>query len=130
MSQPLADHIERVKDRVVRPAAGLLPYRFIVPTATERAGDDRQEGVSGVATEARARVMIERHVLNPEAFWGPFGAPSLARDVEETGGMHENYDAERGVGLWSPSFGSWNLLAARMVEEAETGRDPARVDEV
>jgi putative isomerase len=150
---------------------------------------------AGVAPEARARVMVERHVLNPEAFWGPFGVPSLARDerlynqarrallyiavegrrwevsnwqgpvwvvanwqvmhgllrygygdearelagrivdllardVEATGGMHENYDAERGVGLWSPRFGSWNLLAARMVEEAETGHDPARVDEV
>jgi hypothetical protein len=53
----------------------------------------------------------------------------LARDVEETGGMHENYDAETGAGLWSPSFGSWNMLAARMIEEAETGYDPLRMRE-
>jgi neutral trehalase len=51
----------------------------------------------------------------------------LERDVTETGGMHENYDAETGVGLWSPSFGSWNMLAARMLEEAETGFDPTAV---
>jgi putative isomerase len=149
---------------------------------------------AGAAPEDRARRMIERHLLNPATFWGPFGVPSLARDerlynqarrallyiavesrrwevsnwqgpvwvvanwqvmhglmhygygerarelaarivgllardVEATGGMHENYDAERGEGLWSPSFGSWNLLAARMVDEAETGHDPARVSD-
>ena len=53
----------------------------------------------------------------------------LDRDIEATGGMHENYDAETGIGLWSPNFGSWNLLAARMREEAETGHDPASVTE-
>lgn len=52
----------------------------------------------------------------------------LERDVEATGGMHENYDAETGEGLWSPDFGSWNMLAARMLEEAETGHDPAAVE--
>jgi neutral trehalase len=52
----------------------------------------------------------------------------LERDVEATGGMHENYDAETGAGLWSPSFGSWNMLAAKMLEEAATGNDPARID--
>jgi hypothetical protein len=52
----------------------------------------------------------------------------LERDVEATGGMHENYDAETGAGLWAPDFGSWNMLAARMAEEAESGRDPASVD--
>jgi putative isomerase len=54
---------------------------------------------------------------------------TLAADVESTGGMHENYDAETGVGLWSPNFGSWNLLAARMIEEAETGFDPTHLDD-
>jgi putative isomerase len=148
---------------------------------------------AGLAPEARARALIERHVLNPEEFWGRFGVPSLARseptynqarrsliyvvsegrrwevsnwqgpvwvivswqvmhgllrygyrdeardlaaritalldrDLVETGGMHENYDAETGVGLWSPRFGSWNLLAARMIDEAATGLDPTRVE--
>ncbi len=148
---------------------------------------------AGVAPEDRAKTLIERHVLNPDVFWGKFGVPSLARDervynqgkrallfiavenrrwevsnwqgpvwvvanwqvmhgllrygynekaqelartitdlltrdVEATGGMHENYDAETGVGLWSPSFGSWNMLAARMVEEAELDFDPASID--
>lgn len=147
---------------------------------------------AGVATPERAKTLIERYVLDPKTFWGPFGVPSVARnevvynqakrgyvyieverrrwvvsnwlgpvwivanwqimhgllrygyaeqakelavritqllerDVEATGGMHENYDAETGVGLWSPNFGSWNMLAARMIEEAETGHDPARI---
>jgi putative isomerase len=147
---------------------------------------------AGVATPERARLVVERHVLDPGTFWGPFGIPSLARseplysqakrsliyivvegrrwevsnwqgpvwvvanwqvmqgllrygyrdaareiaekivgllerDVASTGGMHENYDAETGAGLWSPNFGSWNLLAARMIEEAETGFDPTRI---
>ena len=51
----------------------------------------------------------------------------LARDVESSGGMHENYDAETGRALWAENFGSWDLLAARMIEEAETGHDPARI---
>jgi putative isomerase len=149
---------------------------------------------AGVAPPERARAMIERHLLDPEVFWGRFGVPSLARseplysqakralvyvavegrrwevsnwmgpvwvvanwqvmhglirygyrrearelavrivellerDVAATGGMHENYDAETGVGLWSPSFGSWNMLVARMIEEAETAVDPTCVDE-
>jgi hypothetical protein len=148
---------------------------------------------AGVAPDDRAEALVRRHVLNPASFWGPFGVPSLARDervynqakrgllyiavesrrwevsnwqgpvwvvanwqvmhglmrygfrdearhlartivellardVEATGGMHENYDAETGAGLWSPSFGSWNLLAARMIEEAETGHDPAALE--
>lgn len=53
----------------------------------------------------------------------------LARDVAATGGMHENYNAETGQGLWSPSFGSWNMLAARMIEEAESGHDPLALGE-
>lgn len=51
----------------------------------------------------------------------------LDRDVAETGGMHENYDAETGAGLWSPNFGSWNLLAAYTIPEAESSFDPARI---
>lgn len=144
---------------------------------------------AGVASDEQAKRVVERHLLDPNVFWGPFGVPSLARserlynqakrgllyidvehrrwevsnwqgpvwivanwqimhgllrygcreraielarkiddlvtaDIEKTGGMHENYDAETGVGLWSPNFGSWNMLAARMLEEAETGHDP------
>jgi hypothetical protein len=147
---------------------------------------------AGVASPDRAAALVERHVLDPATFWGPYGVPSLARsepvygqakraivyvpverrrwevsnwqgpvwvivnwqvmhgllrygyrkqatdlawrllgllerDVEATGGMHENYDAETGAGLWSPNFGSWNMLAARMAEEAETGVDPTSV---
>jgi hypothetical protein len=148
---------------------------------------------AGAAPPDRAKTLVERHVLNPEEYWGRFGIPSLARservynqakrallyihvekrrwevsnwqgpvwvipnwqamhglmrygyqaearelanrivgllaaDLEATGAMHENYDAETGVGLWSPNFGSWNLLAARMIEEAETGHDPTAID--
>lgn len=46
----------------------------------------------------------------------------LAGDLERTGGMHECYHAESGEGLAAPGFVGWNLLAARMPEEAESGQ--------
>lgn len=45
-------------------------------------------------------------------------------DIERTGGMHENYDAETGLPLAAPNFISWNILVRNMIEEAETHRDP------
>ena len=45
-------------------------------------------------------------------------------DIERTGGMHENYDAETGEPLAAPNFISWNILVRNMIEEAETHRDP------
>jgi hypothetical protein len=41
----LQQHIERIKERIARPAAGLLPYRFLVPTAVESKGASRQTGI-------------------------------------------------------------------------------------
>lgn len=41
----------------------------------------------------------------------------LQKDLKETGTMHENYDPETGKGLWSPDFGSWNLLAWKWMED-------------
>src|SRR5438045_232893 len=43
----LVEHIEALKRRVVRPAAGLLPWPYVVPTAAVGAagGGDRQAGV-------------------------------------------------------------------------------------
>lgn len=40
-------------------------------------------------------------------------------DIEKTGGMHENYNAETGEPLAAPNFISWNLLVANMLYEAE-----------
>lgn len=48
----------------------------------------------------------------------------VLRDIDETGGMHENYDAETGKGLAAPGFVSWNLLVRNMIAEAESGIDP------
>lgn len=45
-------------------------------------------------------------------------------DIERTGGMHENYDAETGEPLAAPNFISWNILVRNMIEEAESRRDP------
>lgn len=49
----------------------------------------------------------------------------LENDLKATGGMHENYNGETGVGLWSANFGSWNMLVLHMVEEATQNYDPA-----
>lgn len=46
------------------------------------------------------------------------------RDIEKTGGMHENYDAETGRALAAPNFISWNLLLMNVFDEVGEGRNP------
>ena len=43
-------------------------------------------------------------------------------DLEKNGMMRENYHADTGAPLAAPDFISWNLLVARMIDEARTGR--------
>lgn len=45
-------------------------------------------------------------------------------DIKETGGMHENYDAETGKPLAAPNFVSWNLLIGNMLGEATQNKNP------
>lgn len=52
----------------------------------------------------------------------------LEEDIKRTGRMHENYHAETGLGLWSPGFGSWNILAPHMLEEAKTGTSLTKLE--
>ena len=132
---------------------------------------------AGVATPAQARILITRHVLNPQEFWSRYGIRSLGpaspkydpghgywrgpiwiissymvmhglmrygyrqparelaartvrmvlHDFQATGGMHECYDPRNGRGLFQGHFESWDLLAAHMVSEAETGYDPTAI---
>jgi alpha,alpha-trehalase len=44
---------------------------------------------------------------------------AVARDIRETGGMHENYHAEIGEGLAAPEFFSWNILLPYLTTELE-----------
>ncbi|TSC79540.1 MAG: alpha,alpha-trehalase [Candidatus Peregrinibacteria bacterium Gr01-1014_25] len=45
-------------------------------------------------------------------------------DIEKSGGMHENYDAETGQPLAAPDFISWNLLLMNLAEEVQERRNP------
>ncbi len=49
---------------------------------------------------------------------------SVITDIKESGGMHENYDAETGKPLAAPNFVSWNLLVGNMLEEAVENKNP------
>lgn len=49
---------------------------------------------------------------------------NCVRDIESTGGMHENYDAETGKPLAAPNFVSWNLLVGQMQDQAKTKHNP------
>lgn len=49
----------------------------------------------------------------------------LLRDLRKTGGMNENYNPETGEPDAAGHFVSWDLLAEHMVEEAQSGADPA-----
>ena len=47
-------------------------------------------------------------------------------DIEQSGGMHENYDAETGLPLAAPNFGSWNLLLINLLDEIKQHWHPLR----
>jgi hypothetical protein len=76
---------------------------------------------------------LRRYGFNAEAKWlaGSL-ATSLHRDIAQRGSMHEDYDAETGLGLaptpaQSPNgkfagFVGWNLLAEDMLECQEAGK--------
>ncbi len=49
----------------------------------------------------------------------------LVDDLKSHGGMNECYNPETGEPAAGGKFLSWNLLAEHMVEEAETGKNPA-----
>lgn len=49
-------------------------------------------------------------------------------DIEKTGGMHEDYNAETGEPLAAPNFISWNLLVANMLQEATTNTNPFKLN--
>lgn len=46
------------------------------------------------------------------------------KDIKNSGGMHENYDAETGEALAAPNFVSWNLLVEHMPEHSNTTFNP------
>lgn len=48
-------------------------------------------------------------------------------DIEKSGGMHENYDAETGEKMAADNFVSWNLLVGNMLDEAEQNYNPLKI---
>ncbi len=48
-------------------------------------------------------------------------------DIDATGGMHENYDAETGQPLAAPNFVSWNILVRNMIAEADSHSNPFEI---
>lgn len=54
---------------------------------------------------------------------------AMVHDLNETGVLHENYNADTGQSLWAPQFMSWNILALELVEllEKRPARKPAAV---
>lgn len=55
-------------------------------------------------------------------------ATLLIRDIQTTGGMHENYNAETGEPLAAPNFVSWNILIANVIDEIKEKRNPFTLD--
>jgi putative isomerase len=53
----------------------------------------------------------------------------LVRDLEETGGMNENYDPDTGAPAAGTNFMSWNLLALHWVDELTRGENPISLGE-
>ena len=55
---------------------------------------------------------------------------TLLRDIKTTGGMHETYNPNTGVGQNDGFFKSWDMLGAYMIQEAYTGQDSAGIPSV
>jgi alpha,alpha-trehalase len=51
----------------------------------------------------------------------------MIEDINENGGMHENYDAETGRPLAAPDFVSWNILYSNVHEEIKENRNPFKI---
>ncbi|HLW83008.1 MAG TPA: trehalase family glycosidase [Candidatus Acidoferrales bacterium] len=51
----------------------------------------------------------------------------LVRDLRKTSGMNENYNPETGAPDAAGHFVSWDLLSEHILEEAQTGADPAAI---
>jgi alpha,alpha-trehalase len=48
-------------------------------------------------------------------------------DVQASGGMHENYNAETGEPLAAPGFIGWNLIVSQMIDEVVSQRNPFEI---
>ncbi|MCC7197677.1 hypothetical protein IT413_05820 [Candidatus Peregrinibacteria bacterium] len=46
------------------------------------------------------------------------------QDIQKSGGMHENYDAETGEPLAAPNFVSWNLLLVDVLNQIDRKENP------
>jgi len=49
-------------------------------------------------------------------------------DLKKSDGMHENYHAETGKPLAAPDFISWNLLVGQMIDQANSGYNPFKIN--
>ncbi len=58
----------------------LLIAVAVAPTATAGEYERIQQRLAGVPSPKRAKVMVERHLLNPEEFKDEFVIPSIARN--------------------------------------------------
>lgn len=47
-------------------------------------------------------------------------------DIEKTGGMHENYNAETGEPLAAQDFVSWNMLLLNLIDELNSNTHPLK----
>ncbi len=55
---------------------------------------------------------------------------TLLHDIKKTGGMHETYNPDTGLGQNGAFFKSWDMLGACMIQEAYTGQDAAGIPSV
>jgi alpha,alpha-trehalase len=51
------------------------------------------------------------------------------QDIQKSGGMHENYDAETGEPLAAPNFVSWNLLLVDVLNQIDRKENPFKITE-
>ncbi|WP_086725195.1 MGH1-like glycoside hydrolase domain-containing protein [Streptomyces carpinensis] len=70
-----------LNDRLWHPEKGLYLSRYLDGTWNEVVTPTVFYPMyAGLATPERARILVERHLLDPEEFWGDYVVPSVARN--------------------------------------------------
>jgi alpha,alpha-trehalase len=137
---PQADGARMIRRHLLNPAEMRSPYGFRSISKSDPAYNN--EAIINPYSNWRGPVWINanfldwlalrRYGFNAEAKWlaGSL-ASSLDRDIAQWGSMHEDYDAETGLGLaptpaQSPNgkfagFVGWNMLAEDMLQCEQTG---------
>jgi putative isomerase len=120
---------EVIERNIMSPRQFLQPAGLASVAGSERLFNNAQRGLYGrvvvsnwqgpvwVLPNAFAARGLKHYNYNNDAeILALRTVSTLSNDLEATGTLHENYNAETGSALWAPNFMSWNILALELID--------------